>query len=205
MKLLLVALATAVVALAAGAASALADGPGVGTPAIVAVGDSAISGEAGRWAGNTNLEPWRVDALGPTAYYDNSSNSAETTPGCHRSKAAEIWIGGGVLSANLACSGARTSTQPYASGSNFKPGLDFYDDGAGHIGQARRRLGEQHRSARAQRDDHERRRAVGPHQRPDLRRPRRARRPPAVREHGWPPRVEATGLDSLGEPNTSYG
>ena len=36
------------------AAGALADGPGVGTPSIVAVGDSAISGEAGRWAGNTN-------------------------------------------------------------------------------------------------------------------------------------------------------
>src|ERR1051326_3743689 len=165
------------------AVSAFADGPGVGTPAVVAVGDSAISGEAGRWAGNTNLEPSRVDALRPTAYYDNASNTAETTPGCHRSKAAEIWIGGGILSANLACSGARTYTQPYSSGSNFKPGLDFYDDGAGHIGQARRRLGEQHRSARAQRDDHERRRAVGPHQRPDLRRPRRARRPPAVREH----------------------
>src|ERR1051325_7761030 len=123
MKLLLVALATAVVALAAGAASALADGPGVGPPAIAAVGDPASAAEAGPGGDNTNLEPWRVAALGPTAYYDNSSNSAETTPGCHRSKAAEIWIGGGVLSANLACSGARTSTQPYASGSNFKPGL----------------------------------------------------------------------------------
>jgi hypothetical protein len=119
------------------AVPALADGPGVGAPAVVAVGDSAISGEAGRWAGNTNLGPWRVDALGPTAYYDNGSNTAETTPGCHRSKAAEIHIGGGVLSANLACSGARTSTQPYSSGSNFKPGLDFYDDGAGHVGQAK--------------------------------------------------------------------
>src|SRR3954453_10089494 len=60
----------------------------------------------------------------------------ETTVGCHRSKAAEIGIGG-VLSANLACSGARTYTQPYSSGSDFKPGLDFYDDGAGHIGQAK--------------------------------------------------------------------
>jgi hypothetical protein len=100
------------------------------------VGDSAISGEAGRWAGNTNQSPSLVDALGPTAYYDNDSNTAETTHGCHRSKAAEIHIGGGVLSANLACSGARTYTQAYSSGSDFKPGLDFYDDGAGHIGQA---------------------------------------------------------------------
>ena len=43
---------------------AWADGPGVGTPAIVALGDSAISGEAGRWAGNTNNSSSRVDALG---------------------------------------------------------------------------------------------------------------------------------------------
>lgn len=121
----------------AGDAAALADGPGTGTPAVVAVGDSAISGEAGRWAGNTNGSPSNVDALGPTAYYDNASNTAETTHGCHRSKAAEIHIGGGVLSANLACSGARTYTQPYSSGSDFKPGLDFYDDGAGHVGQAK--------------------------------------------------------------------
>lgn len=137
MKFLLALAAVLAAALTSAAAPALADGPGVGTPAAVAVGDSAISGEAGRWAGNTNWEPWRVDALGSTAYYDDAANTAETTPGCHRSKAAEVWIGAGVLSANLACSGARTYTQPYASGSDFKPGLDFYDDGAGHIGQAK--------------------------------------------------------------------
>jgi hypothetical protein len=119
------------------AVSALADGPGVGTPSVVAVGDSAISGEAGRWAGNTNGSSSNVDALGSTAYYDNSSNTAETIHGCHRSKSAEINIGGGVQSANLACSGAKTSTTPYSSGNDFKPGLDFYDDGAGHIGQAK--------------------------------------------------------------------
>ena len=115
----------------AGAAAALADGPGVGTAAVVAVGDSAISGEAGRWAGNTNGSYTNVDALGSTAYDDTGAQ------GCHRSRAAEIWIGSGVLSANLACSGARTATQPYSSGNDFKPGLDFYDDGAGHIGQAK--------------------------------------------------------------------
>ena len=38
---------------------------------------------------------------------------------------------------DLACSGATTATQPYSSGNDFKPGLDFYDDGAGHQGQAR--------------------------------------------------------------------
>lgn len=116
---------------------AVADGPGVGTATVVTLGDSAISGEAGRWAGNTNNESWRVDALGSTAYFDNASNSAETIPGCHRSKAAQAHIGGGVASANLACSGARTSTQAYDPESDFKPGIDFYDDGAGHIGQAK--------------------------------------------------------------------
>jgi hypothetical protein len=136
MRTFVFALLAACAILGVTAAGARADGPGVGTPAVVAVGDSAISGEAGRWAGNTNQSPSLVDALGPTAYYDNDSNTAETTHGCHRSKAAEIHIGGGVLSANLACSGARTYTQAYSSGSDFKPGLDFYDDGAGHIGQA---------------------------------------------------------------------
>jgi hypothetical protein len=109
--------------------------PPAGVPdAVVALGDSAISGEAGRWAGNTNKSPSRVDALGPTAYHDVTGR--EAIPGCHRSAAAEIHIGT-VESKNLACSGARTYTQPYSSGSDFKPGLDFYDDGAGHIGQAK--------------------------------------------------------------------
>ena len=109
--------------------------PPTGVPdAVVALGDSAISGEAGRWAGNSNGNPSRVDALGSTAYHDVTGR--ESIPGCHRSKAAEIHIGV-VEGRNLACSGARTYTQPYSSGSNFKPGLDFYDDGAGHIGQAK--------------------------------------------------------------------
>jgi len=116
---------------------AVADGPGVGTATVVSVGDSAISGEAGRWAGNTNGSPSNVDALGSTAYYDNASDTAETIHGCHRSKASEIGIGGGIASANLACSGARTYTQAFSSGSDFKPGLDFYDDGAGHLDQAK--------------------------------------------------------------------
>jgi hypothetical protein len=135
-KVVSVAVAAAVLA-CLNVVPAAADGPGVGTATVVSVGDSAISGEAGRWAGNTNGSPTNVDALGPTAYYDNAANSAETIHGCHRSKASEIGIGGGVTSANLACSGARTATQPFSSGSDFKPGLDFYDDGAGHIGQAK--------------------------------------------------------------------
>jgi hypothetical protein len=116
--------------------AARADGPGVGAPTVVSVGDSYISGEAGRWAGNASSESY-VDALGATAYYDNASNNAETIPGCHRSKSNESVIGGGVVGKDLACSGAKTGTQPYSSGSDFKPGLDFYDDGAGHQGQAK--------------------------------------------------------------------
>ncbi len=94
---------------------------------IVTIGDSAISGEAGRWAGNTNQSPWRHDT-GADAYFDDPANDAETMPGCHRSKSAEAFIGGMVRSLNLACSGARTYTQ---TGSEFKPGLDWYDGPAG--------------------------------------------------------------------------
>src|SRR5262245_19329136 len=100
----------AIMAAPAGAA------PPTGVPDAVVVSDSAISGEAGRWAGNTNGSPSRVDALGSTAYHDVAGR--ESTPGCHRSKAAEIHIGG-IESKNLACSGARTYTQPYSSGSDF--------------------------------------------------------------------------------------
>src|SRR5688500_2984686 len=116
------------------APAALADGPGVGTPTVVTLGDSAISGEAGRWAGNTNQESWRVDALGSTAYWDTPSG--ESIPGCHRSKAAQAHIGGGVTSANLACSGARAYTSGTGEDEDFKPGIDFYSDAQGRKGQA---------------------------------------------------------------------
>src|SRR6478735_8992470 len=121
-------------AVALGAHPAHADGPGVGAPWIVSVGDSAISGEAGRWAGNTNNSSDNVDALGSSAYYDNASNTAETIPGCHRSKSAEVHIGV-ANSLNLACSGARTYTQTPGSG-DYKPGIDFFSDSSGHQGQA---------------------------------------------------------------------
>jgi hypothetical protein len=113
--------------------AARADGPGAGTPWIVSVGDSYISGEAGRWAGNSNAAESYVDALGPTAYDDNATDTGEQIARCHRSKSAEIFIGDGVNSLNLACSGAETSS--YTDGSNFKPGLDFYNSG-GQQGQA---------------------------------------------------------------------
>jgi hypothetical protein len=113
---------------------AVADGPGVGTPTVVTLGDSAISGEGGRWAGNTNQSSSRVDALGSRAYWDTSSG--EAIPGCHRSRAAQAHIGGGVNSLNLACSGAKTTTGGTGSGQAFKPGIDFYSDSAGRQGQA---------------------------------------------------------------------
>jgi hypothetical protein len=114
---------------------ARADGPGVGSPWVVTVGDSYISGEAGRWAGNTNGSSSTIDALGSTAYYDNATNTAEQIPRCHRSKAAEAYVGGGVNGYDLACSGAKTSTF-FDSNGNFKPGLDFYSDSNGNEGQA---------------------------------------------------------------------
>ncbi len=112
-----------------------ADGPGVGTPWVVSVGDSYISGEGGRWAGNSNSSSASVDALGSTAYFDNAANTAEVINRCHRSKAAEIIIGGGINSLNLACSGAKTATFTTSDG-YFKPGLDFYVSGS-NKGQAR--------------------------------------------------------------------
>ena len=122
--------------LAVTAPAASADGPGVGTPWVVTLGDSYISGEAGRWAGSSNASSSRADALGPTAYYDNAAGTGEQIDRCHRSKAAEAYIGGGVNGLDLACSGARTTTSTDSNG-RFKPGLDFYDDGAGRQGQAR--------------------------------------------------------------------
>jgi hypothetical protein len=106
----------------------------VGSPAVVSLGDSAISGEAGRWAGNTNGASSRTDATGADTYYDNASRTAEAIPGCHRSESAEVHIGG-VQSENLACSGARTSTH-FGDDGAFKPGLDFYSDSSGRQGQA---------------------------------------------------------------------
>lgn len=130
---------TALLAVTAGALAvglgplpaAHADGPGVGSPWVVTLGDSYISGEAGRWAGNTNTGEQYIDALGSTAYYD--AGSAEAIYRCHRSKSAEAYIGT-ASGYNLACSGAKTTTYTDSNG-YFKPGLDFYNSG-GQQGQA---------------------------------------------------------------------
>jgi hypothetical protein len=114
-------------------AAARADGPGQGAAWTASLGDSYISGEAGRWAGNTNGSSSKIDALGAKAYDDNAAGTAELIAGCHRSKSAEVYIGGGVNGENLACSGAKTSS--FTSEGKFKPGLDFYNSG-GNEGQA---------------------------------------------------------------------
>lgn len=131
---LLGALLVALLAVPATTAPARADGPGVGAPWVVTLGDSYISGEAGRWAGSSNASSARADALGATAYYDNASGTGEAINRCHRSKSSEAYIGGGVNGLNLACSGAKTAT---SDGDNFKPGIDFFDNGAGKVGQAK--------------------------------------------------------------------
>jgi hypothetical protein len=118
------------------AGPASADGPAVGDPWLVSVGDSFVSGEAGRWAGSTNFDSRRADALGPTAYFDNPAGTAEQVQGCHRSRSQEGAIGGAVRSVSFACSGSRTSTYRTLTG-HLKPGVDFADDGPGREGQAR--------------------------------------------------------------------
>lgn len=138
-RMLVAAIAVLALSLAwlAGAAlpsSAHAEGPGEGTPWVVTLGDSYISGEAGRWAGNTNESSSWIDALGEKAYDDNEGKTAELIPGCHRSASAEVYIGGGVDGENLACSGAKTSSFTNEE-KEFKPGIDFYNSG-GHEGQA---------------------------------------------------------------------
>ena len=72
---------------------------------VVSLGDSYISGEAGRWAGNTNLSPTMTDAGGPGAVPrrrhgrdDRAVPSFDLRRDPHRR---------GVQSLNLACSGAR--------------------------------------------------------------------------------------------------
>jgi hypothetical protein len=99
---------------------------------VVTLGDSYISGEGTRWAGNTSGRAGAVDALGRDAYLDDGRQESE--PGCHRSEESIADIGAGWLGRNLACSGATTSS--HLNGELFKPGLDFFDDGKGHIGQA---------------------------------------------------------------------
>lgn len=99
---------------------------------VVSLGDSYISGDGNRWAGNTNGTFAAVDALGPLAYA--GPNGREDIPGCHRADRPEVAIDtGNIMGKNLACSGAKTTTTTGAG--FFEPGIDFYAQG-GRVGQA---------------------------------------------------------------------
>jgi hypothetical protein len=134
--ILAAALSTSGLTAVAMAGTVAADGPGLGTPWVATLGDSYMSGEGGRWAGNSHVSNSFSDALGPTAYFDNADNTGEQIALCHRSKSQESHIGGGVNGLNLACTGSATSTGT-DSPNHFKPGLDFSDNGAGQQGQAK--------------------------------------------------------------------
>lgn len=105
---------------------------------VVSLGDSYISGEGGRWAGNEfgdflrlSSTSSRADVLGKNAYWD--SPGGESIRYCHRSRSAPIHIGNGVASMNFACSGSTTKSKVVEG--VFKPGIDFYRNGS-QIGQA---------------------------------------------------------------------
>lgn len=111
-----------VVLVLAAALPAVASGsPGSPSTAIVSLGDSYISGEAGRWQGNSNVQTGSRSgtdrAWVPTWYggtYDRSRVYQEGTGadgGCHRSDVAEILSNAIAVTrkVNLACSGATTA------------------------------------------------------------------------------------------------
>lgn len=96
------------------------------SPIVVSLGDSYISGEAGRWAGNVmaTVDAWRTNALGSSAYSDAGAD--EAIPDCHRATQAEVNFAlKGVTTVNLACSGAVTGSQWYPATGLWKPGIDF--------------------------------------------------------------------------------
>lgn len=92
-----------------------------GTPVAVSLGDSFISGEAGRWRGNvgSSSNASLVD-LGASAYWDTPTGESEV--GCHRSTSAEVHMRG-MVGINLACSGAITTSKVSSDGT-YKPGID---------------------------------------------------------------------------------
>lgn len=102
----------AVSALVAGGAGTSAASPGNGPTAVVSMGDSYISGEAGRWKGNSLTNSGsrtgtdRGWVSGST--YDPGKVYGTTAGGCHRSDSAEVRSAGPIaeVAVNLACSGA---------------------------------------------------------------------------------------------------
>lgn len=104
----------------------------VDAPWVVSLGDSFISGEGGRWAGNANMLPGLRNETdtGERAYYDYEEG--ETIEECHRSLSAMIHIQI-ARSLNLACSGAITRSEVASGFPDFyndywKPGIDFVNN-----------------------------------------------------------------------------
>ncbi|MBB4984407.1 GDSL-type esterase/lipase family protein [Streptomyces nymphaeiformis] len=108
----LLALCTAA-GLASVAAPAAHAAPGTGPTAVVTMGDSYISGEAGRWLGNSLTNSGSrngTDRAWTGSTYDPSRVYGSTAGGCDRSDTAEVKSAGPIASSliNLACSGATT-------------------------------------------------------------------------------------------------
>ncbi|MGP3689249.1 GDSL-type esterase/lipase family protein [Streptomyces sp. IBSNAI002] len=105
----------AVGALMAAGAGTSAASPGTGPTAVVSMGDSYISGEAGRWKGNSLTNSGnrtgtdRGWVSGST--YDPGKVYGTTAGGCHRSDSAEVRSAGPIadVAVNLACSGATSA------------------------------------------------------------------------------------------------
>ncbi|MFF0479246.1 GDSL-type esterase/lipase family protein [Streptomyces sp. NPDC004284] len=108
----LLALCTAA-GLASVAAPTAAAAPGAGPTAVVTMGDSYISGEAGRWQGNSLTNSGSrngTDRAWTGSAYDPSRVYGATAGGCDRSDTSEVKSAGPIASSliNLACSGATT-------------------------------------------------------------------------------------------------
>ncbi|MFB6837663.1 GDSL-type esterase/lipase family protein [Streptomyces sp. NPDC056361] len=115
----LLALCTAA-GLASVAAPSAHAAPGTGPTAVVTMGDSYISGEAGRWLGNSLTNSGSrngTDRAWTGSGYDPSRVYGSTVGGCHRSDTAEVKSAGPIASSmiNLACSGATTKNVIRAS------------------------------------------------------------------------------------------
>lgn len=101
-------------ALVAGGAGSAAAAPGSGPTAVVTMGDSYISGEAGRWKGNSLTTSGSRDGTDRAwtggSSYDPAKVYAGTAGGCDRSDSAEVRSAGAIadVAVNLACSGATT-------------------------------------------------------------------------------------------------
>jgi hypothetical protein len=99
------------------AAPAALAGPSSPTSVAVSMGDSYISGEAGRWEGNSITPLPGNDGTdracrpeGPACMVDTSRVYGDTDPGCHRSDTAEILTARLAVDerANISCSGGQT-------------------------------------------------------------------------------------------------